>query len=72
MFSGILFFGVQFPALPRGRTGRSIAGYKLVGHDEQVSQHIPIDAREANQHGVIWDVVIRNVVNIGIRTQVIS
>lgn len=55
--------------LPRWRTGRGFAGHKLVGHAEQVPQHIRIDARQANHHGVIADVVLRYVVNIGVRSK---
>lgn len=59
--------GITSASLPRWRTGRGFAGHKLVGHAEQVPQHIRIDARQANQHGVVADVVLRYVVNIGVR-----
>jgi hypothetical protein len=59
--------GITSVSLPRWRTGRGFAGHKLVGHAEQVPQHIRIDARQANQHGVIADVVLCYVVNIGVR-----
>jgi hypothetical protein len=57
------------PAFPRWRTGRGVMGYKLVGHAEQVPQHIGIDARQANQYGGMADIVIRHVVNIGGRSE---
>jgi hypothetical protein len=48
---------ISFPKLRRekgassagrryGRTGCGFAGYKLVGHAEQISQHIGVDARK--------------------------
>ena len=58
--------GFPSAALPRWRTGRGVAGHKLVGHPEQVPQHIGTDARQANQHDVMADVVVRHVVNIGV------
>ena len=39
-------------------------GHKLVRHAEQVPQNIQIDARQANQNGVIIDIMVRHVVNI--------
>src|SRR5271165_3256223 len=59
----------ELSALPHLRTGRAGAGYKLVGHAEQVPQHIEFDARQANQHGGVADVVVRHVVNIGVRSE---
>src|SRR5712692_9281413 len=59
-------------ALPSWRTGRGLAGHKLVSHAEQVSQYIGIDARQANEHGVIAHVVVRHVVNIGGRSEQVS
>ena len=53
-------------ALPRWRTARGFAGHKLIGHAEQVSQRFGIDARQANQHRTIADVVVCYIVNIGI------
>ena len=55
--------------LPRWRTGGHAGGHKLVGHAEQVPQHIGICAREANQNRAIVDVVVRDVVNIGSRSE---
>src|SRR5271167_4251735 len=60
------FYSFSWAALPRWRSGRGVAGYKLVSHAEQVAQHIGIDARQANQHCGIADVVVRQVVNIGV------
>ena len=37
-----------------------------MGHAEQVPQHFGLDARQANQHRAIADVVVRYVVHIGI------
>src|SRR5208282_341912 len=54
-------------ALPRGRTGRGVAGHKLIGHAEQIPQHIGIDARQAHQHRAIAGVVVRHIVNTGVR-----
>ncbi|SRR6266849_343019 len=59
----------ELSALPRWRTGRGAAGHKLVSHAQQASQHIAIDARQANEHGVVGDVVVRHVVNIGVRNE---
>src|SRR6266849_310081 len=59
----------ELSVLPRRRTGRRLAGHKLVGHPEQVSQHIAMDARQANKHGVIAHVVVRHVVNLGVRNK---
>jgi hypothetical protein len=58
-----------FSALPRWRPGRGLAGHKLVGHAYQVAQYIGIDARQANQHGAIANVVVRHVVHIGVCSQ---
>ena len=55
--------------LPRWRTGRRFAGHTLVGHAEQVSQLIGIDARQANQHGPVADVVVCHVVNSRVRIE---
>src|SRR4029077_3707582 len=42
---GLLFMLLdQLSALSRWRTGRSLAGHKLVSHAQQVSQHIAMDA----------------------------
>jgi hypothetical protein len=51
---------------------RGVASHKLVGHAEQILQHISIDAREANEHRVIAGVVVRHVVNIGVRSEQLS
>jgi uncharacterized protein with GYD domain len=42
------FSWTDLSALPRWRTGRGVASHKLVGHAEQILQHIAIDAREAD------------------------
>src|ERR1700690_2036994 len=47
-----------------GRTDYHDTGYKLVCHAEQVAQHVGIDTSQANENGVIVDIVIRQVVNI--------
>jgi hypothetical protein len=62
------------PGTPRRRrrTGLCVAGHKLVGHAEQVPQHISLDARQANQHGVTANVMVRDVVNVGIRSEQLS
>jgi len=57
---------VPSAALPRWRTGRGFAVHELVGHAQQVSQHIGIDARQANQHGAVADVVVGHVVYSGV------
>ena len=59
-----LFYCAEFSAFPSWRTLRGVAGHKLVGHTEQVSQNIRIYAREANQHGAIADIMVRHVVDI--------
>ena len=66
------FSRTDLSALPRRRTVRGIAGHKLVGHAEQILQHIGIDAREANEHRVKAGVVVRHVVNIGVRSEQLS
>ncbi len=67
-----LFSWTKLAALPRWRTGRGVACHKLVGHAEQVPQYIQIDARQANQHAVIADVVVRHIINIGVRSEQFS
>jgi len=47
-------------------TRRGLAGYKFVGHAEEVAQDVRSDARKANQHGGIAAVVFGNVVNRGV------
>src|ERR1019366_7483248 len=61
--------GISSASLPRWRTGRGFAGNKFVGHAEQVPQHVRIDSRQTNQNGVIPDVVLRYVINIGVRSK---
>jgi hypothetical protein len=43
--SGYSISWSKLSALPRWRAGHGLAGHKLVGHAEQVSQGIRIDAR---------------------------
>jgi hypothetical protein len=49
--------------------GSAFTGHKPVGHAEQVSQRIAIDARQANQHGAIADVMVCHVVNRRVRIE---
>jgi len=58
--------------LPLGASGRGVACHKLVGHAEQVPQYIQIDARQANQHAGIADVMVRHIINIGVRSEQFS
>jgi len=46
-----------------------VRGYKLVSHAEQVPQDIGCEAGQANQHGVVVEIVIGHVVNIGSRCE---
>ena len=39
-------------------------GHKLVSHAEQVPQYIGCDAGQADQHGVVVEIVVGHVVNI--------
>ena len=47
--------------IPRSRTGRLIAHHKLVGHAEQVPQHVGADAGQPNEHSGVAAVGIRHV-----------
>jgi hypothetical protein len=40
-------------------------GHELVSHAEQVPQDTGRDARQANQHGTVIEIVVGHVVNIG-------
>jgi hypothetical protein len=66
------FVHVLGPSLRRfraGRTGRGAASHKLVSHAEQIPQHIPMDAGQANEHSAIAYVVVCYVVNIRVRSE---
>src|SRR5271167_266281 len=51
--------------IPRWRTPCRVGDHKLVSHSEQVPQDIGCDAGQANQHGVVVEIVVGYVVNIG-------
>src|SRR5208283_4310943 len=57
----------ELSALPRCWTGRGLAGHKLVRLAQQVPQHIAIDARHAHQYRAIAGVMVRHIVNTGVR-----
>ena len=48
----------------RGTVG-SLSGHKFMGHPEQVSQRVRIDLGQADENGLIWDVMIRHIVGVG-------
>jgi hypothetical protein len=52
-------------AMSRGRTACRVSGHKLVSHAEQVPQDIGRDTGQANQHGVVVEMVVGRVVNVG-------
>src|ERR1039457_1776960 len=62
--------GIPSASLPCWRTGLGLAGRKLMGHTEQVSQHISLDARQAHQHYIVGGVVVCHVVNIRVRGEI--
>jgi hypothetical protein len=49
----------------RWRTACRVGGHKLVSHAEQVPQDIRCDAGQANQHGVVVELVVGHIVNVG-------
>ena len=50
----------------------TFGAYGFMGHTEQVSQRIGINLRQANQHGIVSDVVVRDLINFRIGLQQFS
>jgi hypothetical protein len=63
------FSWIELSALLRWRTRCGDAGHKLVSHAEQVPQDIGSDASKTNQNGCVVDVVVRQVINVGGRSE---
>src|SRR6516225_3128363 len=59
-------------ALRPWRTGHLSMRHKLVGHAEQIAQHLRLDPRQANQHRGMANVVVCHVVNVGGRSEQFS
>ena len=50
----------------------TFGAYEFMGHTEQVSQRVGINVRQANQHRIVSDVVVRDVINFTIGLQQFS
>ena len=55
--------------MPRRRTACRLGGHELVSHAEQIPQDIGRDAGQANQHGVVVEIVVGHVVNVRVRRE---